>query len=292
MKIGKYIVELSSEDKIFFPDAEIVKGDIISYYMDVYKLMQPFLQNRPVMIERFPDGIDAEGFYQKSVSDYFPNYIDPISVEKEDGNIEHISCNSKAALVYLANQGTITFHNWLSSQEALDSPKEFVIDLDPPGGDFEIAREGALIIREFLGDKSISSFVKTTGSEGLHIHIPIKTSSNYDEVREVAKELGESLAKQYPDVFTMAQRKDERKGKLFFDIHAMAYGQTSVTPYSIRPIKNAPIATPLDWSELKEKDLGPQSYHLKNIRKRLSQKKNPWKGYRKHAIAIKRLYSD
>ena len=119
MKIGKYKVELSNEDKVFFPGADIKKGDVIAYYQDVYNLMKPFLNNRPVMIQRFPDGIKSEGFYQKSIDDYFPDYIEPLTVKKENGKIEHISCNSKAAIVYLANQGTITFHNWLSSKDAL-----------------------------------------------------------------------------------------------------------------------------------------------------------------------------
>lgn len=289
MKVGRHTVDLSNADKILFPDAEIAKGDIISYYADVYELMQPFLSNRPVMIQRFPDGIDTDGFYQKSVADYFPDYIEPISVKKEGGNLNHISCNSKAAMVYLANQGSITFHNWLSSKDDLDNPHELVIDLDPPEGDFEMVRKGALHIRDFLEDISITSFVQTTGSEGLHVFIPLRANSGYQQVRATAKELGERLTEQHPDVFTMAQRKENREGKLFFDLHAIAYGQTNVTPYSIRPRNNAPIATPLDWDEVNSKDLGPQSYHLRNIRKRLSQKGNPWKEMRKHAITITSL---
>ena len=289
MKVGKHNVELSNEDKVLFPDSGIDKKDIIAYYADVYEYMEPFLTDRPVMIQRFPDGIDTDGFYQKSVSDYFPGIIEPISVQKEDGEIDHISCDSQAAIVYLANQGTITFHNWLSSKEHLDRPHELVIDLDPPKGNFEIVRKGAIHIRDFLEDLAVTSFVQTTGSEGLHVFIPLKANADYDQVRATAKKLGERLTEKHPEVFTTAQRKEKREGKLFFDIHAMAYGQTNVTPYSIRPKKNAPIATPLDWDEVSNKEIGPQSYHLKNIKRRLAQKENPWKNMRQHAIDIESL---
>ncbi|MBD3636460.1 MAG: ATP-dependent DNA ligase [Crocinitomicaceae bacterium] len=289
MKIDDHTVDISNTDKVFFPESGITKQDLIDYYEDVSALIVPFLKNRPVMIQRFPNGIDEQGFYQKAVSDYFPNWLGHIHVKKKDGEIEHIVCNDKAALIYYVNQGTITFHNWLSTTDNLNNPDQLVIDLDPPEGNFEIVRQGALILNKLLDEMKISSFVQTTGSEGLHVFVPLDGKASYDVVRSVVKSLGNYMCDQEPDVFTTAQRIENRDGKLFFDVHAMAYGQTNVTPYSVRPLPNAPIATPLDWEELKKPELGPDTYHLKNIRMRLAKKENPWKDWRERAISINQL---
>jgi bifunctional non-homologous end joining protein LigD len=282
-------VETSSEDKIYFPDDGITKGDVLEYYQNIADHMLPHLADRPLMLQRFPEGIDESGFYQKEAGEYFPDWIETVEVEKEDGKLHHVICSNASTLKYLVNQGTLTFHTWLSRKPKIDYPDKFIIDLDPPEGNFAIVRKAARILRDFFEEVEIRVFMMTTGSQGLHIMMPLDGKSDFDTVKEVGKKLGNKMVDEHPDIFTRAQRKDKREGKLFFDIERNAYAQTAVAPYTIRPIKGAPVATPLSWDELDKSDLNSHSYKLKNIRRRLSQKEDPWKGYGRHKVGIKRL---
>ncbi|MCX2743241.1 non-homologous end-joining DNA ligase [Mangrovivirga sp. M17] len=289
MKISGHNIDISNTEKVFYKKEKFTKGDVIEYYKDMSEYILPYLKDRPLMLQRFPDGIDKDGFYQKEASDYFPNWIKTKSLKKEDGKVNHVICNDKATLVYLANQGTITFHGWLSTIEKIKNPDKLVIDLDPPSSDFEIVREAAFLIKGTLEKMDVTSFVNTTGSSGVHVVIMLDGKSDFDQSREFAKNLGEYLSEQHSDVFTTATRKEKRNGKLYFDIQRNAYGQTAVTPYSLRPIENAPIATPLDWNELKDKSINSRSYDLTNIKRRLSKKEDPWKGARRSSYGINSL---
>lgn len=282
-------VETSNLDKVFFPGNNITKGDLIDYYESVSDYILPYLKDRPLMMQRFPDGIMEEGFYQKEAGEYFPEWIETKRVDKEGGAVNQVICNNSSTLRYLVNQGTICFHTWLSTKDQLRKPDKFIIDLDPPKGDFEIVRESALALHAFFEKAGIEVFLMTTGSKGLHIVLPLRAASDFDSVRDAGKKLGEMMAKAHPDLFTMEQRKNKRGGKLYFDIQRNAYAQTGVAPYSVRPITGAPVATPLSWDELKRSSLNSQSYHLKNIKNRLTQKEDPWKGMRRHRVKIERL---
>jgi bifunctional non-homologous end joining protein LigD len=241
------------------------------------------------MMQRFPDGIEKDGFYQKSTPDYFPDWIETVRVQKEGGTVEHVLCDNKATLIYLANQGTLVFHTWLSLAEALHKPDKMVIDLDPPGSDFGIVKEGAEKVKSLLDEVGIHVFLMTTGSSGLHIHIPLDASADFDASRKAGKVLSDALCEAHPDLFTDKIRKDKREGKLFVDIQRNAYAQTSIAPFSLRPFAEAPVATPLSWDELGKKGLDARSYTLGNIRKRLAEKEDPWKGMRRHAISVRSL---
>ena len=282
-------VETSSEDKVLFPEDDLTKGDILEYYESISEAILPHLEDRPLMLQRFPDGIDTDGFYQKEAGDYFPDWIETKKIKKEGGTVNHVICQNKSTLKYLVNQGTLTFHTWLSTTDDIHKPDQFIIDLDPPKGDFEIVRDAALILHEFFEKEEITAFAKTTGSKGVHVMIPLDGKSEFDEVREVGAKIGEIMVEKHGDVFTQEVRKNKRDGKLYFDIQRNAYAQTAVCPYSIRPIEGAPVATPLDWEELKDGSIDAQSFNVKNIQSRLSQKHDPWKGFRRHALGLKRL---
>jgi bifunctional non-homologous end joining protein LigD len=282
-------VELTNTEKVFFPETGITKGDLIAYYEKIADHILPFLKDRPLMMQRFPDGIRADGFYQKEAGDYFPDRIRTHRVKKEGGEVNHVVCNDAFSLIYLVNQGTVVFHPWLSRIDAIHRPDKLIIDLDPPGNDFEIVRQVGLMIFDFFDRHGITIFIMTTGSKGIHLMIPLDGKSDFDAVRAVATSLADRMVDEHGDVLTLELRKEKRNGKLFFDIKRNAYGQTAVAPYSVRPIEGAPVATPIDRDELARRSLDARSYTIKNVLRRLSQKKDPWSGYKRHAIGLDRL---
>jgi bifunctional non-homologous end joining protein LigD len=285
IKIGSRVFEVSNLEKPMFPDINFTKGELIDYYRDIAEVMLPHMQDRPISMERYPDGIEEEGFYAKQVPDYFPDWIDRASVEVlESGETQpQVVCNQKATLIYLADQACITPHPWLSRRDRLHHPDKLIFDLDPPSEEFEPVRKAAKAIRQVLDEIDLPSFVMTTGSKGLHVVVPLDRSAGFDSVRAFAKDLAVQVADRQPELFTTETRKKKRKGRLFLDYLRNAYAQTSVSPYALRARPGAPVATPLDWDELNDPDLHSQSYTVKNIFRRLGQKDDPWKDIWRHA---------
>lgn len=285
MKIGSHTVNTNNLDKLFFPDLNITKGRVIEYYDRISDYLLPYLEKRPVTLRRYPDGINKKGFYQKEIPEYFPDWFDTTEVKKkENGSIKQIVCDNKASLIYLVNQGTLSFHPWLSSTTNLNKPDRLVFDLDPPANNFELVLDGAKKLRTVLeNDFELKTFVMLTGSEGLHIVCPLKPVTDFDEVRSFAKNVAQNLADNHPDTFTTEVRKEKRNNRLFLDYLRNSYAQTSVVPYSLRAKKGAPVATPLSWDELAKTGLHARSYHLKNIFKRLSQKGDAWENFFRYA---------
>ncbi len=197
-----------------------------------------------------------------------------------------ILCEGKETLLWLANQNCITPHIWLSKMDKPDLPDRMIFDLDPPTAkQFPIAVEGALYLRKIIETHGkLKAFVMTTGSKGLHVVVPIQRKHSFDHVRSMAYEIAKRLALEHPEKFTLEIRKNKRKGRVYIDTLRNGFAQTTVAPYAIRAIHGAPIATPLFWEELKDKNLRPNSYTLRNISSRL--KKNPWAGIEKRAGAI------
>lgn len=288
MKVETQEVEIKNQNKPFFPRQDVTKGDLIDYYGKIADYMLPYLKNRPLTLSRFPDGIDEEGFYQKEVPDYFPEWIKTTEVEKrEGGSIRQVVCNDKPTLVYLVNQGTTSFHPWLSTTSGLNKPDRLVFDLDPPQGNFDLVIKGAKTLRRCLEEElGLSAFVLATGSEGMHVITPIKPDKTFKEVRQFAKKIADFVTRDQPDSFTTEVRKNKRNDRLYIDYMRNAYGQTSIAPYSIRALEGAPVATPLEWDELNKNDLSSDSYHIKNIFRRLSQREDPWNQFHNQAKDI------
>lgn len=285
---GGYRVELSHTDKVLFPDAGITKGDLLDYYERIADSMLPHIQDRPLTLHRFPDGIGEEGFFQQARGNYFPDWLDSVDVDHKGntGHVQHVLANHRASLVYLANQGTLTFHSWLCTKNQLEAPDQVIFDLDPPGNDFEPVRQAARLVAEGMRQCGLTPFVKTTGSRGLHVVAPLKPEADFDRVRSIARELAQALADAYPDQLTTEQRKQKRQGRLYLDIMRNAFGQTAVAPYSVRAKPHAPIATPLEWDELNDRELGPRSFTLGNIFRRMGQREDPWQDMHRHAASI------
>lgn len=288
VEIGGQTIELSNLDKVFFPDEGITKGDVVDYYRRMAETMLPHLEGRPLSMQRFPDGIEGEGFYQKEAPDYFPEWIERVGIAVEEhGEVQpQVVCDQAATLVYLAQQACITPHTWLSRKDKLRQPDKLIFDLDPAGEDFEPIRRAAEDLREMLEDLDLAPFVMTTGSRGLHVTVPLERSADFDEVREFARGVARVLARRKPDEYTTEVRKDKRQGRLFLDYLRNAYAQTSVAPYAVRAKPGAPVAAPIAWDELRHAGLNSQSYTMENIFRRMGQKDDPWKEMMRQAKSI------
>lgn len=287
LSFGPLVVETSSEDKVLYPDDGISKGEVIDYYRQVAEYALPFAADRFLTLQRFPDGLDEDGFYQQSRADYFPDYVEGVAAERVGGGeVEHIVVSNAAGLVYLANQGTLTFHAWLSRRDRRQHPDRLVIDLDPPDDDFAPVRDAARLTGDFLRELGLSPYVMTTGSRGLHVVVPLDRSADFDTVRDFAGRAADALAERHPDTLTTAQRKNKRGDRLYLDVMRNAYGQTAVMPYSLRAKAGAPVATPIAWDELGAGDLTARSYHIGNLFRRLGQIEDPWADMKRHAAGI------
>ena len=277
LKFGRYTVETSNEEKLFFPDEEISKGDLIDYYQKIAEKLVPCVKERPLVMKRYPDGIKGESFFQKEIGDYFPDWIERVKVKKKGGTVTHVQCDNAATLVYLANQACIELHPWLSRSDKLHYPDQLIIDLDPSGDDFSQAVFGARVLKELFDELDLKAFLKTTGSRGLHVLVPLNRRANFDKVREFAQDTAKLLAQRHSDKLTIEARKAKRRGRLLIDTARNAYAQTAVAPYAVRAKPGAPVATPLDWDEIGNKKLNSQSYNVRNIFRRLGRKTDPWK---------------
>lgn len=257
-------VEISHPEKIMYPEANVTKLDMIQYYAKIADTMLPYLKDRPLTLHRYPDGIDSNGFYQKKGAEYYPKFIKTIDVKTEEGQNTQILCNSKKALVYLANQGTIGFHTWLSKKDKLYKPDKVVFDLDPSSDSFERVKEAAFIIRDFLQERNIEPNVMTTGQHGIHVWYYIRRTQTFDELRPKLKGMAEAMETQNQDFFTTNIRKNKREGKIFIDYLRNAYAQTSVCPYSLRPNTEAGVAMPLEWKDLNDLK-SANDFTIKNV---------------------------
>ena len=253
-----------------FPKAGITKGDLVEFYDKIAEYMLPYLKDRPLTLQRFPEGINEEGFYQKNASDYFPDFIELVKIKTEEGYNHQVICNDKQTLIYLVNQGTITFHIWLSKKDRLNKPDKVIFDLDPPAGGFEKVKWTARKVGELLQEEGHEPQLMTTGKHGLHVYYQINRKDDFDTVRKKVRAQADKLAELYPEELTTETRKNKRKGRVFLDYLRNAYAQTAVCPYSLRPIESAGVATPIKWDELDKIDSGDY-YHYKNIFRRLAQ---------------------
>ncbi len=283
-------VAVSNIDKVLFPGSEITKGEMIDYYREVAQVMVPHMQDRPLTLQRFPDGIDADGFIQQRSSEHFPNWIKTIEVPRAGGSkeepVEHVLCNDSATLSYLANQAVVALHGWLSRAPHLEQPDRLIIDVDPTEEGFTAVRRNTRRIVELMQQIGLAPFAMTTGSRGLHVVAPLRGEAGFDTVRELATNIAQLLADRYPKELTVEQRKDQRGERIYLDVMRNSYGQTGIMPYSLRALPGAPVATPLDLHELHDSRVEAQRWHLRNLRRRLGQKGDPWADINDHATAI------
>ena len=292
-------VQLSHMDKVFFPDDDLRKGDLIDYYRMVAPRMLPYLRDRPVVMARYPDGVSGEAILQKNVSRYFPDWVKRVEVERigRGGAVCQVVCDRPATLIYLANQACIELHVLLSRVAALYRPDQLVFDLDPPAEDgFDDARRCALDLRRLLEeDLGLTTYVKTTGGKGLHVHVPLRADEGFDPVRDFARAVAELMIRDAPDRLTLQQRVDQRGNRIYLDVQRNGYAQMAVAPYSVRARRAAPVATPLQWAEVEDAGLNPRRFTMRTMGDRLATTQDPWAGMSRHrrglAAARRRLKS-
>lgn len=286
IKIDKYEIEVSNLDKVLFPKSGITKGDLINYYRDIALHALPLYRNRPLTMQRCPDGIQRQNFMQKEIPDYFPSWIDHKVLSKKEGSVQHVLVNKAATFVYLANQTCITFHLGLSTIDKIDYPSYLLFDLDPSSKDLELLKQVAIHVKELADSLELKSFIQTTGSRGFHVYIPLKREFHFEQVHAFAKDFASTLVQQYPDKITIEQSKEKRGSRIYIDYVRNSYGLHAVAPYSVRAKENAPIATPIHWQEVEHKELTPQSYTIKNISNRLDKIDDPWKDILKTQCSV------
>ena len=287
IKIGRHIITTNHEDTILFPESGITKGGLIDYYTRIAPVMLPYVKNRPISMQRFPNGINHENFYQKDAPDYFPFWITRHRLAKlEDGHVDYVVINNEETLVYLANQACIVVHIWLSKVDNIEFPDRMIFDLDPSSNNFKDIQKAALMFHDFLSELGLKPYAMTTGSRGIHVVVPILRQHPFDWVRSCAQDIGSVFVKRYPQMFTMEIRKKKRGKRIFIDTLRNAFGQTGVAPYSVRATPHASVATPLCWDEVGNPKLKPDRYTIKNIFKRLETVDDPWQSINKHACSL------
>jgi len=287
LRVSGRTVQVSSVAKPFFPDAGLTKGDLLAYYRDVAETMLPHLAGRPLNLQRFPNGVAGHGFWQQGASDHFPDWVRTVTVERRGrgGTVDHVVCEDAATIVYLANLATVTFHAWTSTVQHLARPDLVIIDLDPdPGQGLDVVRAAARAVRAACDDLGLVPFVQTSGSKGYHVVVPLVPGPDVGVVRDFAAELAALVAARDPGRLTVEWRKEKRHGRLLLDTARNGYAQTIVAPYSVRPRPEAPVATPIDWSELGRVE--PRTYTMANLRRRLARKPDPWAGMTAQAVAF------
>ena len=271
-------MKLSHPDKVLFPADGITKADLAAYYESVAEVMLPHLRDRPLNLWRWNAGIDGQLVVQQDIPKGAPDWVARVETpRRRGGSISHVLAQDAATLRWLANLNCITPHVWTARRDRLDKPDRIVFDLDPaPGTDFAAVRAGALAVGERLRQESLEPYAIVTGSKGVHVIAQLRRTRDSNAVREWARELGADVAAQQPDALTTEWRKEKRGGRILVDTARNTYGQTVVAPYAVRALPGAPVAAPLDWSELADGGLGPQAWTLRTVGERLAERGDPW----------------
>lgn len=291
LKVGKTVLHLTNQNKVYFPKDGITKGDIIHYYNEVSELILPYLKDRPESMNRFPNGIDSPSFYQKDVDvDKIPKWLKTKKVFSESNNadIDYLICNNKETLLYMANLGCIEMNPWNSTTKHIQNPDWLVIDLDPAGNDFAPVITTALVVKEVLDELETECLCKTSGASGLHIYIPLGAKYDYDSIKILGELIAKEVQSRLPDITSIERSIKKRKNKLYIDFLQNRRGQTLAAPYSVRPKPGATVSTPLEWSEVNEK-LHPSQFTIKNVLKRFEKKGDLWTPVLSKGADIKKI---
>jgi bifunctional non-homologous end joining protein LigD len=286
VRVGSREIGITRPDKVLFPDDGINKAELIDYYARIAPRILPYLRDRPLTLERYPDGIRGPRFFQKEASSYFPPWIRRVAVEKVGGTVSHVVCNDLPTLVYLANQACITPHTLLSRGDKPDLPDQMVFDLDPQGEDFEPVRTTAQAFQQLLDDLELPAYLKTTGSRGLHVVVPLRRREGFDAVRDFARELAAIVVRQAPKERTLEGLKAKRGSRLFIDTNRNGYAQLLAPAYAVRARPGAPVSVPLDWSELSKKSLRSDGETIRTVVARLDKIEDPWADFWQSRVSL------
>ena len=281
-------VEITHADRVMFPADGINKGDLVDYYSEVADVMVPHLKGRPLTLWRYPRGIGEHGFVQQDFADSLPEWMGRVEVDKEGGTVVHPVADRREGLVWLANQNCVTMHAWLSRRERLHTPDRLIFDLDPSDGDFGVVRATARAAADVLEDLGLACYLQTTGSRGLHVVAPVSGDTDFDAARQFTREVAEVVVADDPAHRTIEMRKAKRGDRVYLDVMRNAYAQTAVAPYSVRARRGAPVATPLEWDELRGRGLRADRFTIRDVPKRVATQGDPWADLGRRARSLTR----
>jgi bifunctional non-homologous end joining protein LigD len=285
-RLGRRTVRITHADRVLFPEDGITKADLAEYYVAVAEVVVPHLAGRPLMLQRFPEGIGEGGFYQKESGRGVPDWIRTAEVRKEGGVVRHPVVDDAASLLALTNLGTVSFHRWPSRADRIDRPDLLIVDLDPSTDDFDEVRHAARWTRDVLDDLDLPAYLQVTGSRGIHVVVPLDRTADTDAVARFAADVAAVLVARHPGELTVEGRKVSRGRRLYVDIARNGWAQTSVSPYSVRPRRGAPVATPVTWDELDDPHLRPDGWSIATVAERVAQLGDPWRAMARHARSL------
>jgi len=279
---------ITHPDKVLFPDDGITKGELAAYYEGVAPVMLPHLRGRPITMDRYPAGIGRPGFLQKNVVKGFPAWLKRVEVPKKGGTVHHPLAGDMRSLLWLANQNSITPHVWTSRLPDLRRPDLCVFDLDPSDEDLDALRAAALALRDLLQELGLPAWVKTSGSKGFHLVVPLDRKTGFDEVAAFASGVGSMLVARHPARLTQAFSKADRGGRILVDTGRNAMGATFAAAYAVRAKPGAPVSAPCTWAEIERRTVGPRSFTLRTMADRLAEVGDLWADLPRRGRSLRR----
>jgi bifunctional non-homologous end joining protein LigD len=277
-------VIITHPEKVLFPDDGITKGELAAYYEAIAPLMVPHLRARPVTMERFHRGIGEKGFFQKDVSKGFPAWLERVEVPKKGGVVHYALIHDTEGLLWMANQNSITPHVWTSRAPDLLHPDLCVFDLDPATVDVAALRRAALGLRDLLLELGLTSYVKTSGSKGFHVVVPLDGKAAFAEVWTFASAVGSLLVARNPDILTQEFAKVDRSGRIYMDTGRNGFGATFAAAYAVRPKPGAPVSAPCTWGEVERGAALPQTFTLRTMLQRVAEVGDVWSDLRAQSL--------
>jgi bifunctional non-homologous end joining protein LigD len=272
---------ITHPEKVLFPDDGITKGELAAYYEAIAPLMVPHIAGRPVTMERYPSGIDKKGFWQKDVSKGFPEWLERVEVPKKGGTVHHPLVTDARSLLWTVNQNTITHHVWTRRAANLQHPDVCVFDFDPAGDDPEGVAAAALALRNLLSELGLPSHVKTSGSKGFHVVVPLDGTTRTGAVARFANAVGTLLVARDPDHLTQEFSKADRGGRILVDTGRNGYSATFAAPYTVRARPGAPVSAPCTWQEVESGEVVPRSFTLRTMPARVAAVGDLWADFGK-----------
>lgn len=270
-----------------FPDDGITKGELAAYYETIAPYMLPHIHGRPITMERYHRGIATKGFFQKDVTKGFPKWLERVEVPKKGGTVHHPVANDVNSLLWLANQNAVTLHVWTSRAPDFLHPDVCVFDLDPSVDNPAEVRAAALELRDLLGELGLRSWVKTSGSKGFHIAVPLDGRAKFGEVETFAHRVGKALVSLDPSRLTQEFSKADRGGRILVDTARNGYSATFAAPYTVRAKPGAPVSAPCTWEELERGDVAPQAFTLRSMPARIAAVGDLWASMNTHPQSIR-----